>query len=66
MRYSSRRRRTVKHSLVSREVTWGEEYLQVDEWKVRGEEEQVVLTHFITLSKFSSFSEAGIKVVRLA
>lgn len=45
---------------------WGEEYLQVDEWKVQGEEEQVVLTHFIIVSKFSSFSEAGIKVVRLA
>lgn len=30
-------------SLVSRKATWGEEYLQGDEWKVQGEEEQVVL-----------------------
>lgn len=30
-------------------VTWVEEYLQGDEWMVQGEEEQVLLTRFITL-----------------
>lgn len=55
MRYISVRHGTVKHSgeiLRSQEnVMWVDEYLQGDEWKVRGEgEEQVVLTRLITLS----------------
>lgn len=45
----SLRHRTVVHewdSLVLRKVRWGREYLQVDEWKMQMEEEQVVLIHF--------------------
>lgn len=54
MKYISIRHCTVKHSgeiLQAQEnVKWVEEYLQGDEWKVQGEEEQVLLTRFITLS----------------
>ncbi len=50
MRYISRRHCTVKHSgetLVSRKVVRGEEYLQGDEGRVQGEENQVVSPHFL-------------------
>lgn len=47
------RHRTVVHKwdfLVSRMEKWGQEYLQVDEWKMQMEEEQVVLSHFNNVS----------------
>lgn len=37
-------------SSVSRKVVWGEEFLQVDEGLVHGEEDQVVSPHFIIVS----------------
>lgn len=73
MRYISVRHGTVKHSgeiLRSQEnVMWVEEYLQSDEWKVRGEGGRtgsVNAFNYFIYFKFRSFSEAGTQVVRLA